>query len=64
MGSLSSTPKVPQTQVIQVPVAAPAHNAADEAELSSMMRDPKYWRDKDPSFVAKVTEGFQNLYGK
>lgn len=36
----------------------------DGAELSSMMRDPKYWRDKDPAFVAKVTQGFENLYGK
>lgn len=35
-----------------------------ELELQSMMRDPKYWRDQDPSFVAKVTEGFQSLYGK
>jgi len=34
-----------------------------ELELQSMMRDPKYWRDQDPSFVAKVTEGFQRLYG-
>ncbi len=33
-------------------------------ELSSMMRDPRYWRDKDPSFVAKVTEGFKSVYGK
>jgi len=29
-----------------------------------MMRDPKYWREKDPSFVAKVTEGFERMYGK
>ncbi len=35
-----------------------------EAELSSMMRNPKYWRERDPSFVAKVTQGFENLYGK
>ena len=34
-----------------------------EMDLQSMMRDPKYWRDKDPSFVAKVTEGFQKIYG-
>jgi hypothetical protein len=32
-------------------------------ELQSMMRDPKYWRDQDPSFIAKVTEGFQKIYG-
>ncbi len=35
-----------------------------EKELSSMMRDPRYWRDKDPAFIAKVTQGFQNIYGK
>jgi len=33
-------------------------------DLESMMRDPKYWKDKDPAFVAKVTEGFQNMYGE
>lgn len=36
----------------------------EDKELQSMMRDPKYWRDRDPAFVAKVTEGFKNLYGK
>ncbi|MAZ75705.1 MAG: hypothetical protein CMH31_00200 [Micavibrio sp.] len=35
---------------------------SDSLDLQSMMRDPKYWKDKDPSFVAKVTEGFQRLY--
>jgi hypothetical protein len=38
-------------------------SALDEKDLQTMMRDPKYWRDKDPSFVAKVTEGFRNMYG-
>lgn len=33
-------------------------------DLESMMRDPKYWRDKDPAFIAKVTEGFKNMYGE
>lgn len=36
---------------------------AGELELQSMMRDPKYWRDQDPSFVNKVTDGFYKLYG-
>ena len=36
--------------------------ALDEAGLNSMMKDPKYWRDKDPAFVAKVTQGFEGLY--
>lgn len=40
-------------------------NSGDSVEndLHSMIKNPKYWRDKDPSFVAKVTEGFHRLYG-
>lgn len=34
-----------------------------EMDLQSLMRDPKYWRDQDPAFVAKVTEGFKRMYG-
>lgn len=33
-------------------------------DLESMMRDPKYWRDKDPAFIEKVTQGFKDLYGE
>ena len=35
----------------------------EEKDLQSMMRDPKYWREKDPAFVAKVTDGFKRMYG-
>lgn len=35
----------------------------NESDLRSMMRDPKYWRQKDPAFVSKVTDGFKRLYG-
>ena len=35
-----------------------------EKDLHSMMKDPKYWRDKDPAYIAKVTDGFKNLYGE
>jgi len=48
------------------PVVSGAENNQSislEAEVQSMMRDPKYWRDKDLSYVSKVTEKFQNLYG-
>jgi hypothetical protein len=34
----------------------------DEAALTRMMRDPRYWRERDPAFVGQVTEGFQRLY--
>ena len=39
---------------------APAEGG--ETELHTLMRDPRYWRDRDPSVVARVTEGFQRLY--
>jgi hypothetical protein len=35
-----------------------------DKDLQSMMNDPKYWRDKDPAFIAKVTDGFKNLYSE
>ena len=34
----------------------------DEAELAEMVRDPRYWRRRDPDFVARVTAGFRRLY--
>ena len=34
-----------------------------EARLNEMVRDPRYWRDRDPAFVGRVTEGFKRLYG-
>lgn len=34
----------------------------DEATLTRLMRDPRYWRERDPVIVAQVTEGFQRLY--
>ncbi len=43
--------------------AAAASSSLDEKDLQSMMRDPKYWRDRDPAYVAKVTEGFKKMYG-
>ncbi|MGD9509774.1 MAG: hypothetical protein AB7I59_08200 [Geminicoccaceae bacterium] len=34
-----------------------------EAALVEMMRDPRYWRQRDPEFIARVTAGFKRLYG-
>jgi len=36
-------------------------NLSDE-DLRRMMRDPKYWRDKDPEYVRKIESGFKKLY--
>lgn len=33
------------------------------ASLRKMMEDPRYWRDKDASYIAKITKGFEKLYG-
>jgi hypothetical protein len=35
---------------------------AERGELATKMRDPRYWRDRDPTFVAEVTDGFRRLY--
>lgn len=35
---------------------------ATEADLKTLMRDPRYWRDQDPAIVNKVREGFRKLY--
>ncbi|MBL6934028.1 MAG: hypothetical protein ISR48_01310 [Alphaproteobacteria bacterium] len=43
--------------------AGTASSVVEEAELKRMMDDPKYWRDHDPALIAKVTAGFQRLYG-
>lgn len=43
--------------------AAAKPGTLSEADVHSLMRDPKYWRDKDPATIAKVTEGFRKLYG-
>lgn len=34
-----------------------------EDEVKRLMRDPKYWRDRDPAVVRRVSDGFKRLYG-
>lgn len=34
----------------------------DEKALRKLMQDPKYWRDQDPTLMAKVRDGFNRLY--
>ncbi|MCM0019392.1 MAG: hypothetical protein NBV67_05310 [Tagaea sp.] len=33
-----------------------------EAELRQIMKDKRYWKDRDPEIVRIVTEGFERLY--
>jgi len=39
-----------------------ATGGVNENSLKSLMRDPRYWRDQDPTIVAEVRAGFQKLY--
>lgn len=41
-----------------------AKDSGEEADLTAMMKNPKYWRDKDPAYIAKVTAGFEKLYAQ
>ena len=45
-------------------LAGPSELAAElsEAALVEMVRDPRYWRQRDPEFIARVTAGFKRLY--
>jgi len=42
--------------------AAPAENV-DEQALRKMMRDPRYWRSREPEYVKRVSDGFKRLFG-
>lgn len=39
----------------------PAESMSD-TQLKALMRDPRYWRDQDPTIVEQVREGFRRLY--
>jgi hypothetical protein len=53
-----------EAQEPPLPRAAEAETGPDEAELRRMMRDPRYWRAREPDFVRRVTEGFRRLVGE
>jgi len=42
--------------------AAQASTGGSEMDIKRMMKDPRYWKDRDPAFVAQVREGFRTLY--
>ncbi len=43
--------------------AALRNNKTEEKALREMMRDPRYWRQRNPEWVNKVTDGFRKLTG-
>jgi len=34
----------------------------DETDLKALMRDPRYWKQRDPAVLRRVAEGFRRLY--
>jgi hypothetical protein len=40
----------------------PAGGAPGEEDLKALMRDPRYWKQRDPAVVRRVAEGFRRLY--
>jgi len=46
----------------RLPVAK--DEALSEDQLKKMMQDPRYWKQRDPAFITKVTNGFRRLYGE
>ncbi|MGI9129521.1 MAG: capsid assembly protein [Roseomonas sp.] len=42
---------------------AHAATQTDEVALREMMRDPRYWRTREPEFVKRVTDGFRRMVG-
>lgn len=39
----------------------PPQAVTTEAEMRALMRDPRYWRLRDPDVVRRVTDGFRRL---
>ena len=42
--------------------AGSAPTGASETDLRQLMRDPRYWRERDPNVVAQVRDGYEKLY--
>lgn len=45
------------------PLRASSDGGDVMGDLNRMIGDPRYWRDRDPAFIARVTEGFKRAYG-
>lgn len=40
-----------------------AESTLTEEQLQTMVKDPRYWKTKEPDFIRQVDEGFQKVYG-
>ena len=55
-------PLTENDDVAEMPPDREAEQGVAEAQLRDLMRDPRYWRDRNPDHVAKVASGFSQLY--
>jgi hypothetical protein len=67
--SLCSTPAgirsihaMMQSMEPQIATGKNSHEDLSDAALREMMKDPKYWRDRDAEYVRKIENGFKKLY--
>ncbi len=59
---IQSVYKMMQSMEPSVATDKNASSNLSDSDLRSMMRDPKYWRDRDPEYVRKIESGFKKLY--
>jgi hypothetical protein len=60
-GQWHPLPDIPQPD--EQEAALSDQSPMTEDDLIGMMRNPRYWRQRDPEFIARVTDGFRALYG-
>lgn len=51
-----------QDEIPQLSINSDPMNMGSEKDVQGMVKDPRYWRDKDPEFISKVTQSFEQLY--
>jgi hypothetical protein len=54
--------KMMQSMEPNVATGGHANDNLSDSDLRRMMRDPKYWRDREPEYVRKIENGFKKLY--
>lgn len=52
------------SRLVKYPSDVSQSDNITEKKLYEMLRDPKYWRDRDPDFVRQIENSFKKLYGE
>lgn len=54
--------KMMQSREPNIAMGGNKNDSLSDTDLRQMMRDPRYWRDRDDEFVRKIETGFKKLY--